>query len=300
MILAQLSDVPWQAHPEVWLMTAAAVGLGWYAARVVQPAAVAAGFEPISRRQKGWYGAAVLCMWLASDWPMHDIAEEHLYFVHMVQHLLISMIVPAAFVLATPRWMIDLLLPDGTRSREGFRWITAPLRAGLIFNALTILLHWSFIVEVSAASGAAHFLFHLAIFVAGLFMWMPICGPIKEWQLPAPGKMIFLFLMSIVPTIPSGWLIFSENVVYQPYDTPNRLWGIDVLSDQQAAGVVMKLVGGFFLWGVIVVLFARWSAEEQRRQVAERKARRRTGMSDLTTAHVGEAFSRSEPKPEPS
>ncbi len=300
MILAQLSDVPWQAHPEVWLMTVSAVGLGFYASRVVQPTAVAAGFDPISRGQKLWYAFAVVGMWLASDWPVHDIAEEHLYFVHMFQHLFISMLIPAAFVMATPRWMIDLLVPEGTEARRGFRWITAPLRAGLIFNALTILLHWSFIVEVSAASGAAHFMFHLGVFVAGLFMWMPICGPIPEWQLSAPGKMIFLFLMSIVPTIPSGWLIFSENVVYRPYDTPNRLWGIDVLSDQQAAGVVMKLVGGFFLWGVIVVIFARWSAAEQRKQELERKARRASRLSDLTTGHVGEAFARSEPRPEPT
>jgi len=42
-----------------------------------------------------------------------------------------------------------------------------------------------------------------------------------------------------------------------------------VISDQQAAGAIMKVLGGFFLWGVIVVKFARFAKGER----AERAAR---------------------------
>ncbi len=76
------------------------------------------------------------------------------------------------------------------------------------------------------------------------------------------GKMIYLFIMSIVPTVPGGWLVFAEGVVYQHYDTVDRLWNISALTDQQAAGAIMKLVGGFFIWGVIVAIFFKWSKEE--------------------------------------
>ncbi len=42
------------------------------------------------------------------------------------------------------------------------------------------------------------------------------------------------------------------------------------MDDQTAAGLVMKLLTGFFLWGTIFVIFIRWAnrdmkADEQRR-----------------------------------
>ena len=64
------------------------------------------------------------------------------------------------------------------------------------------------------------------------------------------------------------WLIFAEKPLYRVYDTSYRLANIDAISDQQTAGVIMKLGGGFFLWAVIFVLFFKWSA---RHQEAERQ-----------------------------
>ena len=32
-------------------------------------------------------------MFLASDWPLHDVAEGYLYSAHMVQHLLLTLVV---------------------------------------------------------------------------------------------------------------------------------------------------------------------------------------------------------------
>jgi len=44
------------------------------------------------------------------------------------------------------------------------------------------------------------------------------------------------------------------------YDTAYRFGNIDAISDQQTAGVLMKLGGGMFLWAVIFVIFFKWSA----------------------------------------
>jgi len=181
--------------------------------------------------------------------------------------------------------------PDGRL----WKWLkqgSKPLVAGGIFNALTLVLHWSAVVQWSADSGPVHFSFHLMVFVAGLFMWQPIIGPITEWRLQPLGQCIFLFIMSIVPTVPSGWLIFAEGVVYRHYDTPDRLFGIDVLTDQQAAGAVMKLVGGFFLWGIIVIIFARWASGQQEQDRLARVARSAANADtvDLTFESVNDVF----------
>lgn len=312
--------VPFEIHAEVWVLIAGVIAVGWFAARVVQPKAVSLGYEPITRAQKTWFVLAVAAMWVVSDWPVHEIAEERLYFVHMGQHLFLSMLIPAMFVLAIPRWLFELVLSPGGRAWNLLRTGSKPIVAGITFNALTMLLHWSRLVQLSFESGALHFLLHLMVFTSGLLMWMPVLGPVREWRLSPLGQCIYLFCMSIVPTVPGGWLVFAEDVVYRHYDTPERLWGIDVLADQQAAGVVMKLAGGFFLWAVIFIIFTRWATSEMKkdeedrthRQMEAAKARRRVEEArraagvekadddgPLTFDEVSERFARTPAPAEP-
>ncbi len=272
--------VPFEVHLEVWTLVAGAIALGWYALRVLEPKAVAAGYEPISRRQKFTYGLALASMWIFSDWPIHEIAEGYLYFVHMLQHLFLSMLIPALFLLSTPRWLFEIMLPSTSKARQVVRKLSRPIVAGLTFNALTLLLHWPNLVQLSFDSAAVHFLLHLVVFASGLLMWMPVIGPERSWRLSPFAQCFYLFSMSIVPTVPGGWLVFAEDVVYRHYDTADRLFSIDVLTDQQAAGVVMKLVGGFFLWAVIFFIFIRWAQSEMQTDEHNRLARQSRDRAD--------------------
>lgn len=286
-MLAVEGLVPWTPHPEVWVLVLGALAIGGYAAKILQPKAVAAGYPPLKRSQKIWFALGIIGIWGASDWPMHDIAEGYLYSVHMMQHLLLSMIVPGCFVLATPRWVFELLVQPGSRLWNGFKKMSHPVIAGLLFNFLTMFLHWTSVVQWSADSAALHFSFHIVIFVSGLLMWMPVFGPISEWKLPPLGQCVYLFLMSVVPTIPGGWLVFADDVVYRHYDTPFRLWGLDVLEDQQLAGAIMKLVGGWFIWLTIIVIFSRWVGSKddtERDAIRERHRRNNTLPEQLAEA----------------
>ena len=115
---------------------------------------------------------------------------------------------------------------------------------------------------------------HVALFGSALLMWRPVVAPLRELRLAAPGQMIYLFLMSIIPTIPAGWLTFADGVVYKVYDDGYEMWGIGVIADQQAAGAVMKVLGGFFLWSIIVVKFFHFAAEQLSERSVPRPADR--------------------------
>ena len=284
-------------HPEVWLLVAAIIGLGVYSVRNIGPLAVPAG-EPVTTvNQKRFFIVGVAMLWLAADWPMHDIAEEHLYFVHMLQHLLISFIIPPLLLLAMPAWLARLvILDDGTPQRI-LRVLTKPIVAGTIFNAVQILTHWGAVVNLSSDNGPFHYTIHLLVFASALLMWFPVVGPLKELQMGEPGKMLYLFLMSIVPTVPAGWLTFAEGVVYEAYETDDALWGISPVEDQQAAGAVMKVIGGFYLWTIIAVRFFRLAANNAR---AEEQARRDRHNRRLTFDDVEQRFADAgEPPVEP-
>jgi len=134
------------------------------------------------------------------------------------------------------------------------------------FNALVALTHWSGFVQFSADSGVFHYAIHVLLFVTALLMWIPVVSPIPELRLSLPGQMFYLFLMSIIPTVPAAWLTFAEGTVYNHYDDGYQMWGITVQSDQQAAGLIMKLIGGFYLWGIIVFKFYIFAREHTRNQ----------------------------------
>ena len=101
------------------------------------------------------------------------------------------------------------------------------------------------------------------IFLSSLIVWMPLLSPLPEVpRLPPLGRMLFLFLQSIVPTVPASFLTFGAHPLYSFYDHVPRLW-TSPRSDMQVAGVIMKIGVGLTLWVIIAILFFRWySAEE--------------------------------------
>ena len=313
-MIAAVDPWEWQPHPEVWILLAGIIGLGYYATHIIGPKVVGSGGEIVNRKQKRYFVLGVVALGVAADWPMHDIAEEYLYSVHMVQHLLITFFIPIFFLQATPEWLARLVIGADTQASSVLRRLSKPIVAGVIFNMLAALTHWGGVVQASFDSGPFHYGIHLLMFSSAMLMWLPVLGPLPELRLSPPAQMIYLFLMSIIPTIPAAWLTFADNVVYTAYDTPERLWGIGVIADQQAAGAIMKVIGGFFLWILIAVRFFGWSREQREKDMRGRIVRpvpespATTGATndddlvadELTFERVAEEFERTPSAPDPN
>jgi putative membrane protein len=297
-MISQIAN-PWrfQPHPEVWLLVVAVLFSYIYAVRVLGPAVVKNG-PAITTKQRNAFIAGVLLLWLASDWPVHDIAEEYLYSMHMFQHMVLSYFMPPLILLAIPKWMFDAVLGAGL-VRKTFNWLAKPVIAGVLFNAIVMITHIPQIVNRSVSNAPLHYSMHVLLIVTALLVWVPICGPDRKLHLQSGGKMIYLFLMSVVPTVPAAWLTFAEGAVYKHYDTAVRVWGLSVTTDQQIAGAIMKTGGAIFLWSIVVFLFfkrfsAGFSAEQSYRKNSE------TSTEDvLTFKDVTDAFGRVPPAQEP-
>jgi putative membrane protein len=286
----------WQPHPEVWLLVGGVILLAIYALRVVGRKVVPAGTPVISRSQLAWLALGVVLLWFASDWPVHDVAEEYLFSVHMTQHLLLTFAVPPAFLLATPEWLARLVLGHG-RIKRAFYKIARPVPAAIAFSALQLLTHWPGVVNTSVENALVHYVVHAALVSTAFVLWIPVCGPLPELRISYPAQMLYLFVISIVPTVPAAWLTFAEGSVYSVYDIPQRLGGISVTSDQQAAGLIMKLVGGGFLWLIITIRFFQWASKFSDTDKAVDQA---GPVHDLTWADVEREFETHPPRPEPS
>lgn len=283
----------WHAHPEVWLLVASVTGLYVWAARTIGPKVVPAGTPAVTTGQQRWFFAGVAVLWVASDWPMHDVGENYLYLVHMVQHLLLTLVMPPLMLLGTPEWLARLVIGDGSAS-VWVRRFCRPVVAGVAYNAMILVVHWPAVVNNSVKYAALHFGIHLLLVLTATAMWMSVCGPIAEWRQSLPSQMVYLFLMSVIPTVPGAWLTFASGAVYKAYDIPQRMGHISVTSDQQAAGLIMKLAGGGYLWILITMLFFRWA---KRHEEAERAGRSVSERDVLTWAAVTDEFERLGPAP---
>jgi putative membrane protein len=230
----------------------------------------------------------------------------------MLQHSLLTLAVPALALVATPRWLADLILGQG-KVRRVVRIASLPVVAGIAYNVMVMAVHWPALVNASVSNGALHYLVHTALVATSLMMFMPVCGPIREWRISPPAQMVYLFLMSVIPTVPGGWLTFADRAVYSSYDIPFRAFDISVRTDQQAAGVLMKLGAGGGLWVAITIMFFKWAfsslreEEEMDRLDREEAAAAAAGAAGaegsadatLTYDEVSRRFAASTPAPEP-
>lgn len=281
----------WVPHPEVWVMVAALVVMYLYATRIVGPKAVPAGEPIITRAQSSWFFVGLGLLWVTVDWPFHDLAEDYLYSVHMVQHLFLTWVIPPMMLMAMPEWLARLVL-GRDRAYRIFRLLTRPLVAGVLFNVVFAFSHFPTVVNDSVRWSGFHFTVHLVIIVSAILMWNCICGPLKELRASLPVQCVYLFLMGVLPIIPGAWLTYSQNVLYRVYIHPwKSFWGLTPLGDQQLAGFIMRTISGIYVLIIIIVLFFRWGGrvtehdeEDRRERDLERIRRLRSESAEGVTS----------------
>jgi putative membrane protein len=270
-VLAAVPFPGWEPHPDVWLLIGLLAASYTIAAVRVGPRLAARGRSAVTRLQIICFGLGALALWVAADWPIHDVAEQSLYTAHMIQHLVFSMVAAPLLLLGTPAWMMRAILRPH-RALRSAQFLSRFLPALIVFNLVIVITHWPAFVDLSLRSGGVHFLAHAMILLASLVIWMPVVSPLPEVPRLTPTlRMIFLFLQSVVPTVPASFLTFGARPLYHYYEGVPQLFGLTALEDQRMAGLVMKIGAGLLLWMLIAVTFFRWAAEEDRRSVQTRK-----------------------------
>lgn len=266
-MIAAAAIPAWEPQPDVWLLIAAlAVGY-WIAVVRIGPRFAVPGQPIVTRFQVTCWSLGVFATWLAADWPVHVVAEQMNYSVHMVQHLTFAMVAAPLLLLGTPAWLARWVLRPNTAPFRIARSLSRFVPALVVFNVVLVITHWPALVNESLDSGLVHFGLHALLFVSSLIVWMPVLSPLPEIpRLSTPMRGIYLFSQSVVPTVPASFLTFGAAPLYKFYEGVPHLWGLSTLEDQQVAGLIMKIGAGMLLWALITVFFFRWAADEERRQ----------------------------------
>ena len=139
-----------------------------------------------------------------------------------------------------------------------------PVVAFFLFNFVMVGMHWSSVVNLMVTNTLFHFMIHSVMLLVSLNMWIPVIGFNDEIKpLNSAARIGYLFLQSLLPTIPASFLAFGTEPLYSAYLNTDSIFNISVINDQTLAGLFLKLGGGIILWISILVIWMKWYQDEK-------------------------------------
>jgi putative membrane protein len=235
------------------------------------------GSAPVPAWRVASFVLGVAVMFVALTGPIHEYGDCCLFSVHMVQHLLVTMVMPPLLLLGTPAWAFRPLarLPAvGPLGRAATR--AAPAFA--LFNFLFAVSHLVPVYELQMRNHDFHIALHLAFMVTAVIMWWPVCGPegVPGWpRLSPPVALLYLFLQLIPGAIVGALVGLAPDPLYAWYVEAPRVSALSPLDDQRLGALIMWVGGGFYWFGTMAVVYFAWAAREEK---DEDRARLRQGL----------------------
>ncbi|MDQ3785053.1 MAG: cytochrome c oxidase assembly protein [Actinomycetota bacterium] len=253
----------WPFDPALWLVVALSI-VAYLRARS------RIGRWPSNRRACFLGGMAVILLALATPIATYDDA---FFWVHMVQHLLLTLVAAPLILLGAPVTLALRAASPPARARmvtllhsRAARLLGHPLVAWITFAVIMWVSHFSPLFNLALENDIVHVVGHMAYLVAGLLFWWPVVGldPGGAKRLGHPLRI--LYLVTALPQ--QSWLglaIYSSSqVLYEHYRVVERSWGPAPLDDQRAAGIIMWVGGDFLFILALALAFGAWAREERR------------------------------------
>jgi putative copper resistance protein D len=264
----------WSFDPLVWLPAIAVLVLWWAGVSRVNRDHPA---NPVARERTWAWVAGVFAILVALDSGL-ETYDTTLFSMHMVQHLLLTMVAPPLLLLAGP---ITLLLQASSPETRR-RWILPLLHARLVrmltfppvtwvlFAAVMWASHFSELFNLALEDEWIHRLEHALFLGSALLFWWPAVGPDPSpWKLKPSARVLYVGLQMPQNTFLAIAILWASAPLYAHYVTTPRAWGPTPLEDQQAAGAIMWLGGDLLFLASVLLLVRLWMRAEDRRSVGE-------------------------------
>ncbi len=268
----------WNLNPSILIGTAIVMGVYLYAVGLLRkPYRLIDG---VTRRHVIYFYLGVLVIFFALVSPIDEIGDRYLFSVHMVQHLLLTIVGPPLLLLGTPEVVLKPLI----RKRSIFliaRVLTNPFVAFFLFNADFWLWHIPTLYDATLTNEGIHILEHSTFIVFGVINWWPMFSPLPEElpRLSIGGQVLYLFLGGM-PMVALGAGLTFAGPLYAPYLQAPRVWGLSPVTDQQLGGLIMWVPSNIVYIIIVSALFIRWMQQQ------EAKQRSREAEEDLEEVQV--------------
>ncbi|WP_018571091.1 cytochrome c oxidase assembly protein [Streptomyces sp. PsTaAH-124] len=279
----------WSADP--FFLVSCLLGLALYGWGVVR----------LRRRGDSWpvgrtvaYVVGVLTVALMMCTKLNDYGMV-MFSVHMVQHMVISMLSPILILLGAPITLALRALPVAGRGRKGPRElllallhsryvqiITHPAFTIPLFVASLYALYFTPLFDFLMGSRAGHIAMMVHFLAVGVAFFWPIMGidpgPHRPGYLM---RMLELFAGMPFHAFFGIALMMGSTPLVDTFRDPPASLGIDALSDQTAAGGIAWAFSEVPSVLVLLALLFQWYRSEQRQAKRKDRAAERDGDKEL-------------------
>ena len=218
------------------------------------------------------FGAGWLLMLVGLVSPV-DTYSDDLFWVHMLQHILITMMVaplmllgaPATLALraASPRVRRSYLVP--LLESRLLRALTFPPVALLVFVLGIWSWHLPAAYDAAIASEGLHFVEHGVFLIGGMLFWWMVIGVDASRLRPGHVWRIAVLVVAIMQNISLGLILTSvADPLYETYELAASLrdWGPSAVTDQRLGAGIMWVPGSMMFVIAIMLTVYYWAERE--------------------------------------
>lgn len=233
-----------------------------YAIRAVH---LAEAGRPLPRWRMVCFAAGIVVLAIAVLSPLEGLAEE-LQIAHMVQHLLVLDVAALLLVLGLTGPALQPIL-----AIRWLRWIRSlanPIVSLLLWTVTLYVWHVPALYEgATFDSEMLHAIQHTSFLFAGLGIWLSLVGPLPKPEWFGNGaKVAYVIAVRLIGAVLANVLMWSGSLLYPRYEVAGAGTGIEPLTDQGTAGIVMMFESTVLTLATLTWLFFRWARQDIEQQ----------------------------------
>jgi putative membrane protein len=210
---------------------------------------------------------AAVAIGLAALLSPIDALADQLFFMHMVQHMLLLDLVPILAILGFTK---VILRPVTRAVRDVERRAGAlahPAFAVVLYVVVIWLWHIPAAYDYAVTHPDVHVLEHLSFVLVGSLYWWHLLSPIRaRLRLDGLGPVAYMAATKLLVGALGMGLAFAPSALYPYYVHHARVWGISAHDDQSIAGLIMAVEQSIVMGTALVLLFVRALSESEREQ----------------------------------
>jgi putative membrane protein len=201
-----------------------------------------------------------------------DALADQLFFMHMVQHMLLLDLTPILAIFGLNKVLLRPVTRAVTDLERQAGALAHPAFAVVLYVSTIWLWHIPGAYDYAVSHPVVHVLEHMSFVIAGSLYWWHLLSPIRgRRRLSGMGPVIYMASTKLFVGALGMGLAFAPSALYPYYVHHARVWGISAHDDQAIAGLVMAIEQSIVMGVALALLFMRMLGESEREQ--ERKER---------------------------
>lgn len=248
-----------------------------------------AASEPLKKSEAINFILFIISYYIIKGSPI-DLLGHIMFTMHMTQMAFLLLLVPIFFIKGIPSWIWKIVV-EAPIVRTIFKIFTKPLVAIILFTGLFSVYHLPLVFDTIKLNEVLHMLYTMILFISAIFMYWPLLNQIEnQSEMNNMSKLAYIAGNAVLITPACALIIFASSPMYGTYsdsemwmqamalcvpsDTlsslslsgPELFSNMDLVSDQQVGGVLMKIIQEIIFGVILFRIFRKWWNTERTSQ----------------------------------